>query len=579
MGDGRNISERWIKASVLGTVWAASEIVLGSFLHNLRIPFSSNLLTAIGIIILISGSYKWRDRGLFWRAGVICALMKTMSPSAVIFGPMVAIFSQAMLLELSTRIFGRNAIGFLTGAIFAMTWNLFHKIMNFIIYYGFSITGIYSDLLKYAQRQLGTEFDLVWSPILILAGIYALLGVITGITAIRVGRRLLSHSPAPPAAFPAPGPQPVQGGGRGNFPYSVAWLLLNIVFIATAFLLMSYAPWPAWSIVTVAIVLAWVTRYKRALRQVTRPRLWIYFVLITMATSFVIVRIQSGDLLAGLENGIRMNFRAAIVIMGFSVLGTELYNPVVRGFFARSAFRQLPMALELSLKSLPVMIASVPDIKTIVRNPVEVIGRVLSQIDRRLEEARMELAGRLFIITGGVGQGKTTQALRLAAELRARGLRVGGLCSERITEGGVTTGYDITDLGSGASMPFLRVGGGGTETIGRYTIVPGSVETGRAILAGTTDGRYDVVIVDEVGKLELAGGGWSDVLPALTEGPAILVLAVRNRFAAAVAERWKTGQHSLFEVNDDLYLRLAAAIEKRVAPPGKGQAEVNASGL
>ncbi|HPX54874.1 MAG TPA: hypothetical protein PLO80_11420, partial [Bacteroidales bacterium] len=149
----RRLSEKWIKASIIGTIWAASEIVLGSFLHNLRVPFSSNFLTGIGIIIMISTSYKWKERGLFWRAGLICALMKTMSPSAVIFGPMVAIFSQSVMLELFTRVFGRNAVGYLTGAIFAMTWNLFQKIMNFIIYYGFNIANIYADLLKYAERQ------------------------------------------------------------------------------------------------------------------------------------------------------------------------------------------------------------------------------------------------------------------------------------------------------------------------------------------------------------------------------------------------------------------------------------------
>jgi len=67
------LSEKWIKASIIGTIWAASEIVLGSFLHNLKVPFCGNILTAIGIIILISMSYRWREKGLFWRAGLICA--------------------------------------------------------------------------------------------------------------------------------------------------------------------------------------------------------------------------------------------------------------------------------------------------------------------------------------------------------------------------------------------------------------------------------------------------------------------------------------------------------------------------
>ena len=38
------IDEKWIKASIIGTIWAASEIVLGSFLHNLKVPFSGNIL-------------------------------------------------------------------------------------------------------------------------------------------------------------------------------------------------------------------------------------------------------------------------------------------------------------------------------------------------------------------------------------------------------------------------------------------------------------------------------------------------------------------------------------------------------
>ena len=141
------LSEKWIKASIAGTIWAASEIVLGSFLHNLRVPFSGNILTAIGVVILISISYIWTDKGLFWRAGLICALMKTLSPSAIIFGPMIAIFSESVLLELSVRLLGRTIAGYLMGAMFAMSWNLFQKIANYIIYYGANIIEVYNNLL------------------------------------------------------------------------------------------------------------------------------------------------------------------------------------------------------------------------------------------------------------------------------------------------------------------------------------------------------------------------------------------------------------------------------------------------
>src|SRR4030042_2997302 len=187
------LSEKWIKASITGTIWAASEIVLGSFLHNLRVPFSGNILTAIGLIILISISYIWTEKGLFWRAGLICALMKTMSPSVVIFGPMIAIFSEAILLEFSVLLLGRTLAGYLIGAMLAMSWNLFQKIANYIIYYGANIIEVYNNLLKLAQKQLNIQTDIVWLPIIILLIIFALFGLFAGVIGIITGRKMLKQ--------------------------------------------------------------------------------------------------------------------------------------------------------------------------------------------------------------------------------------------------------------------------------------------------------------------------------------------------------------------------------------------------
>lgn len=106
------LSIKWVRALLLGTMWASSEIVLGSFLHNLKIPFSGSIPTAIGLVILISASYKWREKGILWRAVVICAVIKIQSPSAVIIGPMVAIFNEAALLEISVQIPGHTIPAF-----------------------------------------------------------------------------------------------------------------------------------------------------------------------------------------------------------------------------------------------------------------------------------------------------------------------------------------------------------------------------------------------------------------------------------------------------------------------------------
>jgi hypothetical protein len=85
------LSPLWQRAAVLGSLWAASEIALGSFLHNLRVPFAGHALTAIAVAVLVAGHRTWPQEGLLVRAGLIAAVMKSTSPSAVLFGPMVAI--------------------------------------------------------------------------------------------------------------------------------------------------------------------------------------------------------------------------------------------------------------------------------------------------------------------------------------------------------------------------------------------------------------------------------------------------------------------------------------------------------
>jgi nucleoside-triphosphatase THEP1 len=549
----QKLSEKWIKASIAGTIWAASEIVLGSFLHNLRIPFSGNILTAIGLIILISIGHIWNERGIFWRAGLICAIMKTMSPSAVIFGPMIAIFAESLLLEISTTLLGRTMAGFALGSMLAMSWNLFQKIFSYIFYYGTDIIAVYTNLIAMARKQLRIETAIVWMPILILLVVYAAFGLFAAFIGIRVGKRMAGQPGSATEINNVRPVNPIPVRKTDDFSYSVAWLAANFVLIISSFFILGKTAWYVWIPGSIVIILIWVLRYRRAMRQLSKPKFWVFFVLLTIITAFVFTKAgeASNFWQQGLLTGLQMNFRAAIIIVGFSALGTELYNPVVRAFFQRTSFRNLPLAIELSVESLPGFIATIPDFKSLVKNPVSIFHEVLSHAEKRFSEIKGENR-KVFIVTGERGAGKTTFIKNLTCNLKAMNVRTGGILSERIMTGTETTGYDIVNLESGTKEKFLCAGEPhGIGTIGKFNICEEGLREGRKILHSQLHGRNRLVVIDEVGMLDINDVGWAENIDQLVKkSHNNILLSVRDQFVGKVTEKWSIDNPVIINISE-----------------------------
>lgn len=527
------LSQVWMKAAVLGANWAASEIILGSFLHNLHIPFKGSLLTAIGLILLIAAAHKWKDNGIFWRAGLVCALMKTMSPSAVIFGPMVAIFMEALFFGAAIRLFGRNFLGFFAGSALAMSWILAQKIFNYILYYGFSIVGIYGDLVAFAERQLRLGTSLFWLPLILLLGVYLLAGLLATIAGIKIGRKT-GDFVMPPEWQEPKTKEWSRAAPQNNFPYSLGWLAFSFLALIGTMILINNSPLWIWVPLTLGLVTLWVMRYRRGLRQITRPRFWVFFLVLTTLSALLISGLDrnGGSWIDGLIIGLQMNFRAAVVVTGFAVLGTELYNPRIRNYLSRTTFRQLPVAMELAFESLPGIIAKLPAASWFLRRPFDIVRMLILEADVRIRQLNPGNE-QLVLVTAELGQGKTTFLNNTYNILREKGIRAEGIILQRVMEGEETTGYDVHILGSRNTFPFLSAcPHGQTPDIGRFIIHTEGLEAGLAHLRSAMCRSAEVLIIDEVGKLEMQGGGWD---PALREHLDIdgkmIVLSVRTSFS------------------------------------------------
>ncbi len=547
------LSDVWLKASILGANWAASEIILGSFLHNLHIPFKGNILTTIGLILMISAAYIWKDKGLFWRTGLICALMKTMSPSAVIFGPMVAIFMEALLLEVSVRLLGRNFAGFFLGSALAMSWILFQKIINYIIFYGFNIVDIYADLLKYAERQLDIAFNVFWMPILILLVIYILFGLFAVFAGMRIGKGITKGAKQTELKV-TPGSFDLKNSSKKSFNYSVPWLLFSFIGLIATLILITNSPIYVWMPLSATLVTVWILRYKRAMRQLSRPKFWISFVIITILSALLISSLNDSPnrWLDGLMIGLQMNFRAAVVIVGFSVLSTELYNPIIRNFLAGSAFKQVPAALEIAFQSLPFIVANLPDAKTFLRKPGSVIRLLISYAEKSFSQQSGKRQASVIIVSGDIAEGKTSLLVKLSESLKRRNVVVGGLLSSRIIENKETVGYKLVSVETGEEHNYLRLKENKeSEGIGRFDINHSAIDWGRKLLSSQDTLDKDVVIIDEVGKLELEKNGWRNNLEKLLTIPRLnIVISVRKRYVQGMIEDLELINYKVLLVSD-----------------------------
>lgn len=119
----------WSRAAALGSLWAAFEIVVGSFLHNLRVPFTGMIMATASVFLLTAAAQVWDVKGLLWRAALVCALMKSVSPSAVLLGAMIGIIAEGVLLQFSLNLLGRGWLGCVVGGALAVSSTLLHKIL------------------------------------------------------------------------------------------------------------------------------------------------------------------------------------------------------------------------------------------------------------------------------------------------------------------------------------------------------------------------------------------------------------------------------------------------------------------
>jgi nucleoside-triphosphatase THEP1 len=322
----------------------------------------------------------------------------------------------------------------------------------------------------------------------------------------------------------------------------------------------------------VAVFAAAVLRaYPRAASRIRRLSLWVELSAVMLLAGLLLGGARGGTagMADGLLAGATMVLRAMLVLFGFTAVSVELRNPIILSYVERRRLRGLSDALGVAFSTLPAFTATLVRPGIMWRRPGRLAAELIAQANA-LAQAPRETGRRprLFILTGETGSGKTTRAREVVERLRARGLSVSGILAPGLLEGGRRTGFDIVNLATGESAQLARENTGGAAPHAqwsRFSFAQEGLALGLKALGPDSMGT-DVILIDEVGPFELAGGGWAPALDDLARDETRpLIMVVRSSIVDAVRRRWGSADSVAWDAAATAADEIAEAVTRALA--------------
>jgi len=417
------------------------------------------------------------------------------------------------------------------------------RMLNALIAFGPDVVRLYVEAYAFAARALGV---LRFGPFDLIATLVAAEWAI-GIAAAAVGLSIARQAAGAPASSSLPGDASAVAAAAPIVAEG-SWSLGGLGLVSAGLLVgmagLGFAPLWLGALYVAGFAAIVLTHYPRASARIRRPSLWIELAAVMLLAGLLLGGVRHG--LAGIPEGLlagaSMVLRAILALFGFTAVSVELRNPVILSWVERRRLRGLSDALGAAFGTLPAFTEALSRPGQARRHPARLLAELV-QLANQLALARDDTArtSRCVILTGDTGSGKTTMARAVVERLRDKGIRVGGILAPGLLEGSRRAGFDIIDLGSGQSAALAREDpsvDGPHARWSRFAFSPDGLALGQRAL-GPVAYANDVVVVDEVGPFELAGGGWASALDRLAgDYTGVVVLVVRASIVDAVRARW-----------------------------------------
>lgn len=547
-----NHIDSWQKATIIGSVWGAFEIVAGSILHNLAIPLAAGtVLSAIGVIIMVTGAKVFGGKGIFWRSALVCAALKTVSPSPVILTPMIGITLEGLLMEFGVILLGNNIIGYILGGGLALLSVLMFKLVRLVMIYGVDIITAYKSIFSIDLNIFESTSQYGYLiPILILVLVYLIIGFLAALTGVNGGNVIKNRFIEKNIKLVPPGnkykPEVVNGykGGVGFLLFHLVWLIL---FIA----LKGFVPKIYWISGGVIYLILCIFRYGRVRLMVKKPAFLAVILLVSLTSSFFIFYGKHTSFTINaefFEYSYSIFLRAAVVIVTFACINIELKSKGVEQFFKTSLFRPFTRSYTNAHSILPTLLQTIKADRRKIFKPIPMIEKMFTHFTDLESKA---LRFKPLIITADRHAGKTTFMKELAAWLEQNDIPISGFIAEgQWDESNIRSGFSITNLQTKESFPLCDKVSTHWQQYGVYYFNPASIELGNKLLADPLPNS--VVFIDEIGLFELENALWANAFQSLLDANSNqIVISVRRTFLNQVIEKWKLHDAVIVDATTD----------------------------
>lgn len=122
--------------------------------------------------------------------------------------------------------------------------------------------------------------------------------------------------------------------------------------------------------------------------------------------------------------------------------------------------------------------------------------------------------------------GKTTVLARAVSALRGQGVSVGGMFSREVREGSSRVGFEIVDVACAKVGWLAHVNQQGGPQVGKYHVNLGDLESVGVQAINTAVERSDVVVIDEIGPMELFSQKFKETAQKALESSKLVIAVV-----------------------------------------------------